>query len=116
MCATHAFEPLRWFTPNLSWEPDTGLWAEASVIVSYLADVLRNTYSSVWPHEYCEYYRNVAAAWVLTFLTENVVVQLNVTVLRHLDALDKAKMADGPDGEAAFAMYCKMRRAVNAFS
>jgi len=40
------------------WEPFTDLRVEIPLAVSYLADWLRNVYSSVWLVAYSEYYCN----------------------------------------------------------
>jgi len=86
-----------------------------SVVVSYLADALRNEYSSVWQEVYSEYYCNLVAAWVHTLQEDKFFVHLDDRTLRHFDALDTTKLKDAPDGEAKYFSYGKMRQAVKAF-
>jgi len=83
--------------------------------VSYLADALRNAYSSVWQEVYSEYYCNLVAAWVHTLQEDKLFVHLYDRTLRHLDVLDTSKLEDAPAGEAKYVLYGKMRQAVKAF-
>jgi len=84
-------------------------------VVSYLADALRNAYSSVWQEVYSEYYCNLVAAWVHTLQEDKLFVHLNDRTLRHFDVFDTSKLKDAPDGEAKYVLYGKMRQAVKAF-
>jgi len=43
-----SFDLSRWLPPVPDWEPKTDLWVATPVEVSYLADSLRNEYSSAW--------------------------------------------------------------------
>jgi len=56
--ASRTVDLSRWLPPIPGWEPHTGLWVATPVVVSYLADALRNAYSSVWEEMYSEYYCN----------------------------------------------------------
>jgi len=85
------------------------------VVVSYLADALRNAYSSVWQEVYSEYYCILVAAWVHTLQEDKLFVHLDDRTLRHFDVLDTSKLKDAPDGEAKYVLYGKMRQAVTAF-
>ena len=85
------------------------------VVVSYLADSLRKEYSSAWQVVYSEYYCNLIAAWVRTLQEDKILVRLDEKTLRHSDVLDTSKLSDAPDGEAAYALYGKMRRAMDVF-
>jgi len=62
--APRTFDFSRWLPPTPAWEPITELWVATPVVVSYLADALRNDYSSVSQLVYSEYYCNLVAAWV----------------------------------------------------
>jgi len=64
--APRTFDLSRWLPPFAAWEPHMGLWVATPVVVSYLADALRNAYSSLWQEVYSEYYCNFVAAWVHT--------------------------------------------------
>jgi len=105
----------RWFPPIPAWEPHTGLCVATPVVVSYLADALRNAYSSVWQEVYSENYCNLVAAWVHTLQEDKLFVHLDDRTLRHFDVLDTSKLKDAPDGEAKSIFYGKMRQAVKAF-
>jgi len=85
------------------------------VVVSYLAGSLRNEYSSAWQVVYSEYYCNLIAAWVRTLQEDKVFVRLDEKTLRHFDVFDTSKMREAPDGEVAYALYGKMRRAMDVF-
>jgi len=85
------------------------------VVVSYLADSLRNEYSSAWQIVYSECYCNLIAAWVRTLQEDKVFVRLKKKTFRHFDVLDTSKLREAPDGEAAHALYGKMRRAIDVF-
>jgi len=113
--APRTFDLSRWLPPIASWEPHTELWVATPVVVSHLADALRNDYSSVWQVVYSEYYCNLVAAWVHTLQEDKVFVRLDEKTLRHFDVLDTSKLNDAPDGEAMYALYGKMRQAVKAF-
>jgi len=69
-------------------------------VVSYLADALRNAYSSVWQEVNSEYSCNLVAAWVHNLQEDKLLVDLNDRTLRHFDVLDTSKLKDAPDGEA----------------
>jgi len=84
-------------------------------VVSYLADALRNAYSSVWQEAYSEYYCNLVDAWVHTLQEDKLFVHLNDRTLRHFDVLDTSKLKDAPDGKAKYVLYGKMRQALKAF-
>jgi len=64
---------------------------------------------------YSEYYCNLIAAWVRTIQEDKIIVRLDETTLRHSDVLDLCKLREAPDGEAAHALYGKMRRAMDVF-
>jgi len=64
--APRTFNLSHWLPPTPAWEPHMGLWVATPVVVSYLADALRNAYSSVWQEVYSEWYCNLVAAWVHT--------------------------------------------------
>jgi len=98
--APRAFDLSRWLPPIPDWEPHTGLWLATPVVVSYMADALRNDYSSVWQEVYSEYYCNLIAAWDHTLQEDKLFVHLDTKTLRHFDALDTSKLKDAPDGEA----------------
>ena len=83
--------------------------------MSYLADALRNDYSSVWQEVYSEYYSNLVAVWVHILQEDKIFVHLDDRTLRHFDVLDMFKLKDAPDGEAKYILYGKMRQAVKAF-
>jgi len=85
------------------------------VVVSYLADSLRIEYSSAWQVLYSESYCNLIVAWVLTLQEDKVFVRLDEKTLRQFDVLDTSKLRDAPDGEAAYALYGKMRRTMDVF-
>jgi len=53
--APRTFDLSRWLPPVLHWEPDTDLWVATPVVVSYLADSLRNEYSSAWQVVYSKF-------------------------------------------------------------
>ena len=86
---------------------------EDPLVVSWLADSLRNENSSIWLVVYSEYYCNLFAAWVHTLRVYKLFDRLDAMVLRHFDKLDTSKLKNGPGEEAAFAMYGNMRRAVD---
>jgi len=46
--ARKSFDLSRWLPPVPDWEPKTDLWVATPVVVSYLADSLRNELSSAW--------------------------------------------------------------------
>jgi len=64
---------------------------------------------------YSEYYCNLIAAWVRTLQEDKVFVRLEEKTLRHFDVLDTSKLREAPDGQAAHALYGKMRRAMDVF-
>jgi len=66
LCAPRTVDLSRWLPPIPAWETHTGLRVATPVVVSYLADALRNAYSSVWQEVYSEYYCNLVASWVHT--------------------------------------------------
>jgi len=113
--APRKFDLSRWLPPIPEWEPHTGLWVATPVVVSYLADALRNAYSSVWLEVSSEYYCNLVAAWVHTLQKDKLFVHLDDRTRRHFDVLDTSKLKDAPDGEAKYVLYGKMRQAVKAF-
>jgi len=113
--APKSFDLSRWLPPVPDWEPKTDLWVATPVVVSYLAGSLRNEYSSAWKVVYSEYYCNLIAVWVRTRQEDKVFVRLDEKTLRHFDVLDTSKMCEAPDGEVAYALYGKMRRAMDAF-
>jgi len=84
-------------------------------VVSYLADALRNAYSSVWQKVYSEYYCNLVAAWAHTLQEDKLFIHLDDRTLRHFDVSDTSKLKDAPAGEAKYVLYGKMRQAVKAF-
>jgi len=84
-------------------------------VVSYMADALRNAYSSVWQEVYSEYYCNIVAAWAHTLQEDKLFVHLDTNTLRHFDVLDTSKLKHAPDGEAKYVLYGKMRQAVTVF-
>jgi len=84
-------------------------------VVSYLADSLRNEYSSAWQIVYLEYFWNLIAAWVFTVQEDKVFVRLDEKTFRHFDVLDTSKLREAPDDDAANALYGKMRRAMDVF-
>jgi len=53
--APKSFDLTRWLSPVPDWEPKTDLWVATPVVMSYLADSLRNEYSSAWQIVYSEY-------------------------------------------------------------
>jgi len=105
----------RWLPPVPDWEPKTDLWVATPVVVSYLADSLRNEYSSAWQIVYSKYYCNLIAAWVRTLQADKVFVRLDENTLRHFDVLNTSKLREAPDGEATHALYGKLRRAMDVF-
>jgi len=113
--APRTFDLSRWLPPIPEWEPRTGLWLATPVVVSYLADALRNEYSSVWQEVYSEYFCNLVAAWVHTLGEDKLFVHLDDRTLRHFDLLDTSKLKEAPDSEAKYVLYGKMRQAVTAF-
>jgi len=64
--ALKTFNLYRLLPPVPNWEPKTDHWVATPVVVSYLADSLRNEYSSAWQVVYSEYYCNLIAARVRT--------------------------------------------------
>jgi len=46
--AQKSFDLSRWLSPISDWEPKSDIWVATPVVVSYLADSLRNEYSSAW--------------------------------------------------------------------
>jgi len=114
--ASKSFVLSRWLPPVPDWEPKTDLWVATPVVVSYLEDSLRNEYSSASQIVYSEYYCNLIAAWLRTLQKDKVFVRLDEKTLRHFDVLDPSKLREAPDGEAAHALYGKMRRAMNVFT
>jgi len=115
LCAPRTVDLSRWLPPIPAWEPHTGLWVATPVVLPYLADALRNAYSSVWQEVYSEYYCNLVASWVHTLEEDKLFVHLDDRTLRHFDALDTSKLKDAPDGEAKYVLYGKMRQAVTEF-
>jgi len=113
--APKSFDLSRWLPPVPDWEPKTDLWVATPVVVSYLADSLRNEYGSAWQIVYSEYYCNLIAAWVRTLQEDKVFVRLDEKTLRHFDVLDTSKLSEAPDGEVACSFYGKMRRAMDVF-
>jgi len=113
--APKLFDLSRWLPPVPDWEPKTDLRVATPVVVSYLADSLRNEYSSAWNIVYSEYYCNLFAAWVRTLQEDKVCVRLDEKTFRHLDVLDTCKLREAPDGEAAHAFYGKTRSAMDVF-
>jgi len=113
--APKSFDLSRWLPPVPDWELQTDLWVATPVVVSYLADSLRNDYSSEWQIVYLEYYYNLIAAWVSTLQEDKVFVRLDEKTLRHFDVLDTSKLREAPYGEVAHALYGKMRRAMDVF-
>jgi len=113
--APTSFYLSRLLPPVPDWEPKTDLWVATPVVVSYLAGSLRNEYSSAWQVVYSEYYCNLIAAWVRTLQEDKVFVRLDEKTLRHFDVFDTSKMREAPDGEVAYALYGKMRRAMDVF-
>jgi len=93
---------------ELSRKPKTDLWVATPVVVSYLADSLRNEYSSAWQIVYSGYYCNLIAACVRTLQEDKLFVE---KTLSHFEVLDTSKRREAPDGEAAHAFYGKVRRA-----
>jgi len=75
------------------------------VVVSYLADALRNAYSSVCQEVFSEYFCNLVAARVHTLQEDKLFVHLDDRTLRHFGALDTSKLKDAPDGEAKYVLY-----------
>jgi len=113
--APKSFDLSRWLPSFPDWEPNTDLQVATPVVVSYLADSLRNEYSSAWQIVYSEYYCNLNAAWVRTLQEDKVFVRLNEKTLRHFDVLYTSKLRKAPDGEAAHTLYGKVRRAMDVF-
>jgi len=113
--APKSFDLSCWLPPVPDWGPKTDLWVATPVVVSYLAGSLRNEYSSAWQVVYSEYYCNLIAAWVRTLQKDKVFVRLGEKTLRHFDVLDTSKTREAPDGEVAYALYGKMRRAMDVF-
>ena len=64
---------------------------------------------------YSKYSCNLIAAWVRPFQEDKVFVRLEEKTLRHFDVLDTSKLREAPDGEAAHALYGKVRRAKDVF-
>ena len=64
---------------------------------------------------YSEYYCNLIAAWVRTLQEDKVFVRLDEKTLCLFDVLGTSKLREAPDGEAAHALYGKMRRAMDVF-
>jgi len=60
--APKSFDLSRWLPQVPDWDPKTDLWVATPEVVSYLADSLRNEYSSAWQVVYSEYYCNLIAA------------------------------------------------------
>jgi len=114
--ASRTLDLSRWLPPIPAWKLHTGLWVATPVVVSYLADALRNAYSSVWQEVYSEYYCNLVAAWVHTLQKDKFFVHLDDRTLRHFDVLYTSELKDAPDGEAKYVLYGKMRQAMKAFS
>jgi len=52
-------------------------------------------------------------AWYCTLPEDKVFVRLDEKTLRHFHVLDTSKLREAPDGEAAHALYGKMRRAMD---
>jgi len=113
--APKSFDLSRWLSSVPEWELKTDLWVGTPVVVSYLVDSLRNDYSFCWQIVYSEYYCNLIAAWVRTLQEDKVFVRLDEKTLRHFDVLDTSKLCEEPDGEAAHALYGKVRRAMDVF-
>jgi len=55
------------------------------------------------------------ALWVRTLQEDKFFVRLDARTLSHFDVLDTSKLRDAPDGEVAYALYGKMRRAMDLF-
>jgi len=113
--ATQSSDLSLWLPPVPDWEPKTDLWVATPGVVSYLADSLRNECSPAWQIVYSEDYCNLIAAWVRTLPEDKVFVRLDEKTLRHFDVLDTSKLREALDGEAAHALYGKMRRAMDVF-
>ena len=64
---------------------------------------------------YSEYYCILVAVLVRTLQGDKIFVRLEKKTLRQFDVLDTSKLRDAPDGEAANALYGKMRRAVEVY-
>jgi len=109
------FDLSRCHPPIPAWEPHTGLWVATPVVGPYLADALRNAYSSVWQEVYSEYYCDSVAAWVHILQEDKLFVHLDDRTLCNFDVLDTSKLEDAPDDEAKYVLYGKMRQAVKAF-
>jgi len=101
--APKSFDLSRWLPPVPDWETKIDLWVATPVVVSYLADSLRNEYSSAWQIVYSEYYCNLIAAWVRTLQKDKVFVRLDEKTFRHFDVLNTSELRKAPDGEAAHA-------------
>jgi len=113
--APMSFDLSRWLPPVPDWEPKTDLWVATPVVVSYLADSLRNEYSSAGQIVYSEYYCILFAAWALTLQEDKVIVRLDQKTLRHFEVLDTSKLREAPDGEAEHVLCGTMRRAMDVF-
>jgi len=113
--APRSFDLSRWPPLLPDWEPKTDLWVATMVVVSNLADSLRSEWSSAWQVLYSETYCNLIAAWLRTLQDDKVVVRLDEKTLRHFDVLGTSKLRDAPDGDAAHALYGKMRRSIDMF-
>ena len=113
--APRMLDPSGWLPPIPDWESSTEIWLEPPLLVSYLADSLRNEYTVQFV-VYSEFYLCFFAARVHTVRVERLFVRVHATVLRHLAALYMYKLMEEPDSEAEFSMYGNTRPAVENVS
>jgi len=78
--APRTFDLSRWLPPVPDWEPTTEDQVATQVVISYLADSLRNEYSCAWQFVYSEYSCNMVAAWICTLQKEMIFVCLDQTL------------------------------------
>jgi len=64
---------------------------------------------------YSEYYCNLVAAWARTLQEDKIFVRLDEQTIRHFHVWDTLPMCEAPDGQAAYALYGKTRRAMDVF-
>jgi len=76
---------------------------------------LRHDYNSAWQVVYSQTYRNLVALWVRTLQEDKIFCRLDDNTLCQFDVLDASKLCDEHDGEAVYALYGKMRRAMDVF-
>jgi len=82
--------------------------------LSYLAHKLVDEFSAAW-HINAEYYYFLAAWWVHSLMTDQVLAWLDAKAVQRMVKLELHHMASGPGGEAMLDMFHNMNEATEVF-